>query len=170
MVKNWKTYLAWLVGLIALQVIILNNLNAGRLLFPYAYLFFILLLPKNTPHWLLLVTGFFLGSIIDVYTLTYGTHAFATTLIAFIRPYLLNSIVPSDASSDQAVVNVNYLGMQKFITYAGLLLLIHHFTVFLIDEFKVDSIFQFLVQVLFSAAVSLFVIVCAQFIFSNKNG
>lgn len=160
----------WFVGLIFLQVTVLNNLDAGKWFFAYAYVLFILMLPRNIPHWLLLLIAFALGSIVDLYTQTYGTHAFATTLVAFLRPNLLNSIAPSDSSTDSSFITVHLLGFQKFAVYASIMTLTHHLFVFFIDEFSFVSFFIVIGQVISSTVVSLFAIFCLQFIFNKKGG
>ncbi len=160
----------WVFGLLFFQIAVLNNLNAGKLVFPFAYILFILIVPKNTPHWLLLILGFALGSAVDILSLTYGTHAFASTLVAFVRPYLLNTISPGDSEGDATFISVQQIGFQKFMTYASILVLLHHFFVSLIDEFRIDSVFYLLSQVLISTAVTLFILIVIQFIFLKNKG
>lgn len=73
------------IVLILLQVLVLNNVQFLGFLNPYIYILFILSLPVKFPRWITLILGFVLGLIIDVFSNTIGTHAFATVLIAFFR-------------------------------------------------------------------------------------
>lgn len=169
MISLLKTYFLWALGLFFLQVAVLNNLNAGKWIFPYPYVLLILFIPRTIPHWLLLIIGFLVGSLIDVYTHAYGTHAFACTLIAFIRPNLLNSIAPADSFKDDGVITIHNIGVQKFGLYALILLFVHHLFVFFIDEFSTQGFFILVSQVLTSSILSLFIILCLLFIFNKKG-
>ena len=54
------------VVLVFIQVAILNNIQISGFINPYMYVLFILLLPFETPNWILLVLSFFLGLSIDI--------------------------------------------------------------------------------------------------------
>jgi rod shape-determining protein MreD len=167
--KTIQHYVVWFFGLLMLQVLVLNSLNASKYLFPYAYVLFLFILPKSIPRWLLLLIGFGLGSIVDLYLHSYGSHAFSCTIVAFIRPFLLATVAPKDFASDKSIINVYDIGFQKYLIYAGVLLLVHHLFVFLIDELRVDAVFTFIKQLLLSTVASLFLILCLQYIFNKKK-
>lgn len=167
--KQIRHFSLWLLGLLFLQLIILSNLNAGKYVFPFVYVLFLLVLPKSTPRWVLLIAGFVLGTIVDLYTNSYGTHAFSSTIIAFIRPFLLATVAPKDYSSDEGAVSIYDLGIKKYLLYAGVLVLIHQSFVLLIDELRIDSFFTFLKQLVVSSVVSIFLILCLQYIFNKKK-
>lgn len=169
MTKPFVKYAGWFLGLLFLQVVILNNLQIGKYVFPFCYVLFMLFLPKNTPKWSLLLIGFSLGSVIDLFIHSYGTHAFACTLLAFIRPYVLDAISPKNNSTDSTQPSVQSIGFQNFLVYAGILVFVHHLLVFFIEELRVDSLLLLLSQVVLSSITSVFVIVCLQFIFNPKN-
>lgn len=152
-----------------LQVAVLNNLKVGGLLIPFVYPLFLLQFPKNTPRWALLVTGFLLGSLVDIYLHSYGSHAFSLTFIAYLRPFILDAIAPQDSSFESAEPSVYNLGFQRFVTYAGILLLIHHFVVFSIDELQWKAPLFFLGQVIFSTVLSLILSFTIQYVFNNKT-
>ena len=110
-----------------------------------------------------------MGTIIDVFIHSYGTHAFALTLIAYIRPFVLDPIAPRDSASESMEPTVHNLGFQPFVTYAGILLLIHHFFVFLIDELDFGAPLHFMGRWLFSSAISLILILALQYLFNKKT-
>ena len=60
------------VVLVLIQVMILNNIQVSGFINPYMYVLFILLLPFETPNWLLLLLSFFLGLSVDVAAITKG--------------------------------------------------------------------------------------------------
>lgn len=169
MTQTTRRYVLWAFGLLFFQIAVLNNLNAGNLIFPFAYILFILILPKNIPHWLLLLVGFTYGSAVDILSLTYGAHAFVTTLVSFVRPYLLNTISPGDSDGAGTIVSIQQIGFQKFMAYAGILVALHHLFISLIDELRVDSILHLLSQVVISSAVTIFIVTIIQFIFIKSK-
>lgn len=169
MSKNVRQYLFWFVGLLFLQVVVLSNLNASKYVFPFVYVLFLFVLPKSIPRWMLLLVGFILGSVVDLYLHSYGTHAFSCTVVAFVRPFLLATVAPKDFSSDEGAITVYDIGFQKYLLYTGVLLLIHHVFVFLIDELRVGDVFTFIKQVFVSTLVSMFLILCMQYIFNKKK-
>ena len=157
------------MGLLFLQVVILSNMNASKYVFPFVYVLFLLILPKSTPRWLLLLIGFGMGSIVDAFLHSYGSHAFSCTIIAFIRPYLLATVAPQDFSSDEGIISVYDLGFQKYLLYAGVLVVIHHLFIFLIDELRVGSFFLLIKQLFVSSLVTVFLMLCLQYIFNKKK-
>ncbi len=84
------------VLLVLFQVLVFNNIQLGGYLNPYIYVLFLLLMPFETPRWLLLVAAFTLGISIDVFSNTLGIHTSATVFMAFIRPFVLDFIAPRD--------------------------------------------------------------------------
>ncbi|MFT6716224.1 MAG: hypothetical protein ACJA0Q_000858 [Saprospiraceae bacterium] len=168
-IKNIRYYTLWFIGLLFLQVVVLSNLNASKYVFPFAYVLVLFIFPKSIPRWLLLFIGFGLGSVVDAYLHSYGTHAFSCTIIAFIRPFLLATVAPKDFASDDGAITVYDLGFQKYLLYTGVLVVIHHLFVFLIDELRVDAIFTLIKQLLVSSVVTMFIILCLQYVFNKKK-
>ncbi|MBP8917810.1 MAG: hypothetical protein KBG70_13775, partial [Chitinophagales bacterium] len=58
---NWILRFLGLIFLILFQVLVLNKLNVSTYIHPYIYPMFIILLPFETPKWLLLPLAFFAG-------------------------------------------------------------------------------------------------------------
>lgn len=86
MIRDLLKYTIMLVVLVLLQVLLLNNIQFSGYINPYMYVLFILLLPFETPRYLLLLLGFFLGLLVDIFSNTPGFHASATTFLAFCAP------------------------------------------------------------------------------------
>ncbi|HPS84961.1 MAG TPA: rod shape-determining protein MreD, partial [Bacteroidales bacterium] len=78
---------------ILLQVTIFNYTNLFGYINPFVYLYFVLLIPFETPMWIALLLAFLTGFTQDLFTSTGGLHAAATTAIAYLRPVLLRTIV-----------------------------------------------------------------------------
>ena len=86
----------WFVMLIALQVLVFNHIHIAGYATPLPCVYFLLILPSDTPRSALLMWGFALGFIVDTFTNTPGMAAAALTFIGFIRPALLHFFSPRD--------------------------------------------------------------------------
>lgn len=149
--------------LLLLQVLVFNNIQLSGYINPYIYILFILLLPFDTPGWLLLLLGFLMGLSIDIFSDTLGMHTIATTLIAFLRPYVLDIIAPRDGYEAGTNPRIAYYGFSWFFKYAAILVLIHHFVLFYIEVFRFGSFFSTLFRVILSSAVTLLIIILSQY-------
>lgn len=169
MFKKVSKYVLWFVGLIFLQVVVLSHMNLSKWIFPFGYLFFFLYVEKQMAKWLILLLGFTMGLMIDMFLDTHGLHTFATTLIAYLRPYVLAPLAPRDSVSENIEPTFRNLGLNKYLAYAGIIVFVHHFLIFYIDEFSIDSFFSTLLQVILSSIASLLVILSLQLIFIKKT-
>ncbi len=165
-----KNILRFIV-LIIFQVLILNNVQLGGFINPYLYVFFILMLPLETPGWLLLFLSFLMGLSIDMFSNTAGMHAAACTFMAFCRPYLLRMLAPREGFERASNPTIQKFGISWFLTYAGILILIHHFTLFYLEIFRLSSFFSTLLRVILSGGFTLALVVATQFLFNpvKKN-
>ena len=84
-------------ALILLQVLVLNNIQFSGYINPNVYVLFILMLPVQTPGWIVLISSFLLGISIDMFSDSLGLHATASVLIAFIRPNIINILSAKEA-------------------------------------------------------------------------
>jgi rod shape-determining protein MreD len=123
---------------------------------------FIILLPFETPKWILIISGFMLGLSIDLFSYAIGMHTFATVLIAFLRPYILKYIAPREGYETGTQPNLKFFGLEWFIKYALILILIHHFTLFFIETFKFQQFFATLLRVILSSLFTLLLVVLSQ--------
>ena len=121
--------------LVLVQVLIFNNIDLSGYINPYIYVLFILLLPFETPGWLLLVLGFLLGLSIDIFQDSLGVHIVATVFMAFLRPSVLKIIAPRDGYESGTYPRVYYYGSSWFLKYAAILIFAHHLVLFYIEIF-----------------------------------
>jgi len=145
--------------LVLLQVLILNNINLGGYLNPYVYVMFILLLPFETPKYLLLISAFAIGFSIDLFTGSMGMHAAASTFMAFMRPTVSRMIHSRKEYEPGIKPGINDLGIQWFLSYTLLLVFAHHFVLFFIEAFRFDEFFSTLSRIILSTLLSSLIII-----------
>jgi rod shape-determining protein MreD len=168
MIRGISIYGLYFVGLVLLQVLILNNIEISGFINPYFYILFILLLPFETPKWLLLVSAFALGLSIDLFSHTLGMHAFACVLVAYIRPFLLKVIAPREGYDAGTTPGVKYFGLDWFMRYAVIIVFTHHFALFFIETFKFHQFFSTLFRVILSSIFTLIIILLSQLLMVKR--
>jgi len=163
MSKHLIRYALTFVVLIALQLLVLNNINLGGYINPYIYILFIMLLPFEIPGWVLLILGFSTGLIIDAYTGTLGLHSSATLFIAFLRPTILSNIssYELDDKKGSPTMSINDIGW--FIKYTLIMVFAHHFVLFYLETFSFTHFFATLLRVILSSILTITFILLSQF-------
>ena len=158
-----------LAGLIVAQVLIVNHIRLGGYVHPYIYMIFIILLPINMPKIPLLLTGFSLGLVIDLFMGTLGLHAATTTLIAFCRPAIIRIISGSQKLDNIYEPTIEHLGFPWFLRYTLCIVILHHFALFLLESFSFRLMGQELLRILLSTPVSIFLILIILYLFKTDK-
>jgi len=160
-------YLIWGIVLLLLQILIFKNINIGWGDFYYihilVYPLLILFLPINIPRVYLMLIGFGVGMIVDLFYLSPGIHSSALVFLAFIRQPLLNILEPRGGYKVATTPTPYHLGLNWFLTYAAILMFLHHLFYFSIEIFTFDlmlfiwlkTIFSFIFSMLFILALVL---------------
>jgi rod shape-determining protein MreD len=149
--------------LILLQVLLLNNIQFSGYVNPYVYVLFIMLLPLETPSWLILLLSFATGLIIDSFSGSPGMHTSATVLTGFLRPYILRLVAPRDGYEPGSDPSMLIYGFRWFFIYTLLIVLIHHTTLFYLEVFRFADFFRTLLRVLISTMFSVIFILLIEY-------
>jgi hypothetical protein len=165
MIDQINRYVIRFFLVIFFQVLVLNNVQFSGYINPYFYIWYLLVLPFDTPGWVLLLTAFFLGLGIDVFPQgiagngsTLGTHAAATVLIAFMRPSVLKWINPRDEYESGTYPDSKNYGILWFVSYALIMIGIHHFVLFFLEDLSLSDFPGTLLRVILSGFFSLIII------------
>lgn len=153
------------IALVVMQVLVFDNIRLGNYIHPYIYVLFILLMPFNTPKLRLLVEGFAIGMLVDIFNGTPGLNAAATVFMAYMRPYIIGITTRKSDIEDKTAPSVTEMGLQWFVVYGLLLLVLHNLFLFWLEAFSIRLFGRVLLEVLLSAPFSLFVIILIVYIF-----
>lgn len=156
------------MALILFQVLIISNvhLQVSFYINPYVYPLIILLLPMQMPKWAVILASFFTGIAIDTFLNTAGFHAASCVLIGYLRPYILQLLTPRNGYEADDQPTIKYFGFTWFITYATLMLLIHHLIYFFIEVHAFNEIGRTLFKIILSLLFSLLFILLIEVIAS----
>ncbi|MFN8308918.1 MAG: hypothetical protein U0T73_03050 [Chitinophagales bacterium] len=157
-----------MVLLLAAQVLVFSNIHVSPLLAIYIYPMFILLLPFETPRWLLLLLGFGFGLLLDVFLGTFGMHAAANVLLAYIRPYLIKVITPTSTEFEIAP-SIYLQGLSWFLIYCGIGTLVHLLFYFLLESGTFYNIFLLLLKTFISTALSVLFMIIFMYLFASAK-
>jgi len=146
-----------------IQVLLLDNIQMGGYLSPYFYVIFIILLPFETPKWLLLSLAFLLGLSVDLFNGTPGMHAAASVFMAFLRPFILKNFSPRDGYEAGTFPRVYFYGIEWFAKYAIILVLSHHLFLFFVETFRFSDIFFTMGRTILNTILTSVLIVLSQF-------
>lgn len=169
MIKTILKYTVLFIFLVLLQVLLLNNIQFSGYINPYLYILFILLLPFETPKWLLLVLAFVLGLCIDIFSSTMGLHIAATVFMAFCRPFVLKLIAPRDGYDSNQEPGIQDFDLRWFVSYAAALTILHHFVLFYLEIFRFSDFFYTFNRMLFSSIFSILLILLSQLFSYNSQ-
>ncbi|MDP3556157.1 MAG: rod shape-determining protein MreD [Bacteroidota bacterium] len=151
--------------LILVQVLIIQNINLSSYVILLPYVLVIILLPFELSRLTVLFISFFLGIIIDYFFDSSGLHASACTLMGFSRYYVLKFISPRDGYDVGVQPTVTDMGLAWFLSYAGTLVLIHHFFFFYLEVFRFSEFFRTFSRAALSSIGTFILIYLLQFLF-----
>ncbi len=163
MINSLLRYIFAFVVIVLAQVLILDNIQISRYAVPFLYVLFLLILPFETPGWLLLLLGFLLGLTIDLFEHTYGLHTAATVFAAWLRPGVLKIFSPRDGYMSNTRPGTTDYGAAWFLKYASLIIFAHHFFLFYFEVFTFRHFFSTLWRVIVSTVFTLLLVILSQF-------
>lgn len=157
------------VLLVLIQVFFLKNTGYYNLATPHLYILFILLLPFETPNFVLFTVSFLLGLTIDVFYDTLGLNAAACTVLALVRILYISVTVEKQGFDNEPEPRMGLMGFRWFIFYASILTFFHHLVLISFEVFRFSDVPYILLRVFLSSAFTIFLILVAEFIFFRKK-
>lgn len=153
MIITYIHRIGWFIGLVLLQVLILNNVHIAGYATPFLYIYFILKFSSGTSRNELMLWAFFFGLTIDIFSDTPGMNAAATVLLAFLRPIFLRLFVPRD-TLDTLIPAVRTMGIFPFLKYLVICVLVHHGMLLTLEFFSFAHIGTLLLRVVTSTLLT----------------
>jgi hypothetical protein len=140
-----------------------------RFVVPYLYYLFILWLPFSIPRFWQLIIGFLFGLSLDFFTMTPGLHAAACTLIAYIRPFIINLLSPKDVSEfTYREPSPKAMGWTPYAVYAIVLTLFHHSYLLFLEWLSFGSVLTFFIKLVATTGISMLLIFTVELLFPRK--
>ncbi len=157
----------WFVGLVLLQVLILNHVHIYEYATPFFFIYFILDYRSGVKRNILLLWAFCLGLAIDIFSNTPGMNAAATTLLAFVRPTFLR-LMTARSNTDEFDPGIRAMGLSAYFRYILLCTLLFCIVLLVMDTFSFFDPLVLALKVLTDASVTIVCILCAEAIRREK--
>jgi rod shape-determining protein MreD len=157
------------VLLACLQLFILNNIQFSGFVNPYMYVLFVLWLPFETQGWLLLLSCFSMGLLIDIASGTVGYHTIATVFMGYLRYHLSRFIAPHDGYGQGMSPTASSLGLSWFMKYTLILVVAHHLVLFWVESFGLHDWLSATFRALCSSAFTILLILIYQFLTTRSR-
>lgn len=155
------------VFLVLVQIAIFNNINFLGYINPYPYVLFIILFPIGDNKALLLALSFLLGISIDMFCNSGGMHAASCVTIAYLRPWILQSIF--GLAYEYNAVKVVKAAFGQRLLYTTILVFSHHLILFFLESFNFSDIIYILKKTLFSGGFTVLLCIILITLFSVKR-
>lgn len=155
---------------ILLQAFVLDKIPMiHQFVKPYIYFLFLLWLPFSLPRITLLVIGLVFGLTMDSFSGTPGLHAAPCVLICYLRPFLLNVLLPQEKLEVSYIEpGIKSLGFAQYFTYILILTFVHHAFLIFLEWMSFGNFLYFIFKVAASTILSLVLIFIAELLFMRK--
>jgi hypothetical protein len=156
---------------ILVQVYVLFQIHPlHRFIVPYIYFLYILWLPFSMNRMSLMLVSFLFGLSLDYFTQTPGLHAASCTLIAYLRTFVVNILIPQEgAEQNYKSPSPVSMGWAPYMIYVLVLTLVHNSYLVLLEWLQFGSFLFFLGKVLATSGISLMLILITELLFFRKE-
>ncbi|BFM43360.1 rod shape-determining protein MreD [Flavobacterium sp. CFS9] len=137
------------IMLLAIQVVIFNNMNFLGYISPFPYILYIILYPVNSNRTGLIVSSFLLGIIMDMFCNSGGIHAAACLVLAYYRPYIFK--FSFGLSYEYQTIKLNDSLTPERFSFILVSVVLHHIVLFILEAFQFKFILDVLLRTLFSS-------------------
>ncbi|WP_339887591.1 rod shape-determining protein MreD [uncultured Flavobacterium sp.] len=152
------------IVLIALQVLVFNNIKLFGYLDPFPYVLFIILYPVNSNRSLFLLMSFLLGLTLDMFGDTGGIHATACLILAYIRPSIFK--FSFGLSYEYQTIKIAEKISYDRISFIVISVFIHHFLIYMLELLRFGLILDIFLRTLLNTIFT--TIVCILTIYLIK--
>jgi len=152
------------VLLLALQILVFNNMNFGGYVSAFPYILFIILYPVNGNKANLLIASFFLGLTMDLFCNSGGVHAAACVLLAYLRPSFFK--FSFGLSYEYQTIKLNDVLTPERFTFILLAVITHNVTLFLLESFQISFLLDVLIRTVLSTLFT--ILICIILIYLIK--
>ena len=168
MITKTLKRLAWALLLLAIQVLILDQVHPWGYGAPLICSLIVITLPLGTSRSEALLWGFGVGLVADIFAGTAGISSAALTFIALIQPPLLELMAPRD-SEEELHPSFSAMGRWNYLQFIALLLILHHLVYFALEGFSYFHIEDIAISMGVSYAASLLLIILVEHVRNPKK-
>lgn len=158
----------WFLGLVLLQVLVLNQMHIGGYATPFFYIYFILKFNSRVGRNELILWAFTLGLTVDVFGNTPGMNAAVATCLAFFRNSMMQLVTLRDLDEGFRP-GIKSLGFSSFFRYSLLSSALFCSLLLLIDTFSFFDLTVLVIKIITSTLSTMLCIFCAESLGRKKG-
>lgn len=156
------------IMLLAIQIVIFNNMNFLGYISPFPYILYIILYPVNSNRPGLIFSSFLLGLTMDMFCNSGGIHAASCVILAYYRPYFFK--FSFGLSYEYQTIKLNDSLTPERFSFILVSVLLHHIVLFILSAFQFKFIWDILLRTLFSSLFTIIIsIIIIYLIKPNKR-
>ncbi len=157
------------VLLVLLQVLLLSRIALFGIVTPVIYIYFLIKLPIGRSPFHVIISGFLLGLVIDIFLNTPGMNAAATTIVAAFRGPIMN-LFYERVEHDEFVPSI-YNEAEAFVRFTVFTVVLHLTLLFFIESFTLFNLVNTLLRVVTSTIVSVALVLAVDsLMYKKKSG
>lgn len=157
----------WFIGLVLLQVLVLNRIHINGYATPFFFIYFILKYNSGVSRNTLMIWAFLLGLSVDIFSNTPGMNAASATILAFLREPILRLVTLRDSVEDFEP-GIKSMGISPYFRYILLCTFLFCTVLLVIDTFSFFNLPVLLLKILTDAFATIVCILCAEAIRRKK--
>lgn len=154
--------------LLIVQLLILNHIHLLGYGTPIVIVFLTLKFHRGASRIGLLLWGFAIGLVYDVFSNTMGMGMASCTLLAMLQPSLLKLYVPHDAA-DEIRPSFRTMGVTNYLAYTFTSLLLFHIVFYALDAFTISNWQYTLIGIGLGTVLAFVVSLLVGFLISSKT-
>lgn len=159
--------IARFILLLAAQVIIFSNMSFFGFITPFPYILFLILYPVDGNRSGLLVTAFFLGIIMDMFSNSGGVHAASCLVLAWFRPAIFKFAF--GLSYEYQTIRINDVLTPERFSFILISVVIHHLTLFVLEVFRLSNLWDIFLRTLSSTIFTIILCIILIYIFKPSK-
>ena len=156
--QRYLSYIGMFIGVVLLQIFLIDNISLGIYFHPLIYVAFIILLPLDMlPVWVVLLSAT-LGLTMDMMTGMCGLNVIAATATGFARMAIIGFTSGLNTGVDDTIPALYRLPQKNLLTYIILMVLMHSIIYFVMESLSMAHLFHTLLRVIVSDVVCVVIV------------
>lgn len=157
MSETFKHRIIRLIVILLFQILICNNMHVFGYASPIVLVYMTMKFHRGASRESILIWGFVLGLIFDIFSNTMGKGMAVCTLLAMMQPFLMRMFSPNE-SVDMLVPSFKSMGLDRYLYYAFVNLFIFHLCFYFLEDFSLQH-FKLMITGTFAGTITAFVFV-----------
>ena len=151
--QRYLSYVGMFIGVVLLQIFLIDNISLGIYFHPLIYVAFIIILPLGMQP-----VSAMLGLTMDVMTGMCGLNVIATTATGFARIAIIGFTSGLNTGVDDTIPALYRLPQKNLLTYIIMMILLHSTIYFVVESLSVLHLFHTLLRVIVSDVVCVVIV------------